>query len=96
MKIEHQIDIEYADGNRSKHLLYNFDSAELRNTVYQNICSEFANNKVDMNYLRTHGGVTVSTYNYSEPFRGEIAQIVSHNTFRIEVLEKILSIIEKN
>ncbi len=34
MKIDYQIDIEYADGERSKNLSYSFDSAELRNTIY--------------------------------------------------------------
>lgn len=96
MKVEYQINIEYADGEHGKHLSYSFDSAEMRNTVYQTICSELANDQVDMSYLRNNGGVTVTTYNYSEPFRGEIAQIVPHASFKIEVLDKILTIVKNN
>lgn len=49
-----------------------------------------------MNYLRNNSGVTVSTYNYSEPFSGELAQIVPHTSSRIEFLDKILTLVEKN
>ena len=95
MRIEYQINIEYADGEQSKHLSYSFDSVEQRNVVYRTICAELENDQVDMNYLRHNGGVTVSTYNHSDPYKGEIAQIVPHASFKIEVLDKILSMVKK-
>lgn len=94
MKMEYHIDIEYTDGEVGKHLTYRFENAELRNTVYQSICSELVDEQVDMNYLRNFGGVTVSTYNYRELSMGEIAQMVPNKSFRIETLNKILELVE--
>lgn len=95
MCTEYQIDIEYADGSEGKHLTYRFENAKLRNDVYHLICSNFINDQVDMEHLRKYGGVIVSTYNYREPVRNEMAQIVPNCSFKIEVLNELLEIVRQ-
>ena len=94
MTVEYQVNIEYISNEQRKHLSYSFENADVRNEVYQSICSELANAEVDMNYLRDNDGIIFTTYNYSEPIKGELAQIVPHTFFRIDVLGKILEIVE--
>lgn len=93
--MEYQINIEYADGSQSEHLSYRFENAKLRNEMYQLICSKFINDQVDIEHLRNNGGITVSTYNYSEPVGNEIAQFIPNSSYKLEILNEILAMVEK-
>lgn len=95
MRVEYQIEIAYADGKNSKHLSFKYDNADLRNEVYQSVCSTFAKDQVDMAHLVKNGGLTVSTYTYKEPGANEVAQIVPNTSFKIEVLKEILKIVKE-
>ena len=95
MHTEYQINIDYADGSQAKHLTFIFKDAESRNEMYQLICSKYNNDRVDMEHLRNNGGMTVSTYNYSEPVRNEMAQFVPHSSFRIEILNEVLEMVSQ-
>lgn len=94
MTVEYQINIEHISEGQRKHLSYRFENAEVRNQVYQSICSDLANAEVEMNYLKDNDGIILTTYNYSEPIKGELAQIVPHTFFKIDVLEKMLEMVE--
>ncbi|WP_324728763.1 hypothetical protein VO178_19425 [Lysinibacillus fusiformis] len=93
--MEYQINIEYADGQSSDHLTFRFENADIRNEVYQSICTIFYNDQVDSTYLVKNGGLTVSTYNYSEPRVNEMAQFVPNTSFKIEILNEIVNIIKE-
>jgi hypothetical protein len=94
MTVEYQINIEYTVEGQTEHLSYQFENAEARNRVYRTVCSELANDEVEMNYLRDNEGIILKTYNYSKPVKGEVAQIVPHSYFRIGVLDKMLEMVE--
>lgn len=76
--MEYQINIENGDGLKGEHLSYRFGSVDVRDETYNSICSKFKNDKVNMEYLRNHGGVTVSTYNYCEPIGNGIIELTKH------------------
>ena len=93
--MEYQIDVEYEDGKNSDHLTFRFNNADIRNGVYRSICTLFDKDKVNSTHLVKYGGLTVSTYNYSDPLPNAIAQFVPNTSFRIEVLNDILKMIKE-
>lgn len=95
MHTEYQINIEYADGLKDKYLTYRFENEEIRNELYQLICSTYKNDIVDDKHLRNHGGLMLGTYDYSEPVGNEIAQFVPQTSFKIEVLSNILEMVKR-
>lgn len=95
MLVEYQINVEYADGTKSGNLSYKFENTEVRNKIFTQIVSDFSNEKVEMDHLRQLGGVTIQSYDYYEPNMSTLAPFVPHASFRIEVLNNIIDLLEE-
>ncbi|QTB28452.1 hypothetical protein [Lysinibacillus sphaericus] len=95
MYVEYQINLDYADGKISESKSYRFENAEVRNMVFNQIVSDFSNDKVDMNHLRQFSGITIDSYDYYEPNINTIAPFVPHASFKMDILDEILNLLEQ-
>ena len=95
MHVEYQINLDYADGVLSESKSYRFENAEIRNMVYNQIVSDFSDAKVDMDHLRQFGGITINSYDYYEPIINAMAPIVPHTSFKMDILDEILNLLEQ-
>ncbi|MFC4409449.1 hypothetical protein ACFOZY_03245 [Chungangia koreensis] len=89
MTIEYQIEVEYVESGNRAHLSFAFNDAETRNKVYKELCEVFAEDIVDMDYLRENDSIIVSTYNYNRNSRDEMAQMIPMIFFKFDALNGI-------